>query len=74
MFKLVLALQLVTTYNSVLVCGFQDSPHRKEENTAKRIDMVERFMGDGIESWEIEDDIRMYANMFKWRYTNLMPT
>ena len=30
--------------------------------------------GNGLPAWEIQNDVRMYLNMCKWRYTKLMPT
>lgn len=28
---------------------------------------------NGLPAWEIQNDVRMYLNMCKWRYTKLMP-
>lgn len=37
-------------------------------------DKIDRFInGDGLSQFELMNDMRMYANMYKFRYTNLLP-
>ena len=69
--KLVVAMLLCTT--SVFCKRDEHAEIFRHFDNAKEADMAEKYMHDGIEPWEIEDDIRLYSNMFKWRYSNLMP-
>ena len=34
----------------------------------------ENFLDFGLPVWEIQNDMRIYLNMYKWRYTKIMPT
>jgi hypothetical protein len=45
------------------------------ENESQRIasEKIDRFMDVGVKQSEIEYDIQTFMNMFKWRYTNILP-